>query len=251
MKNFRKILFLFLVLSMSILACKKDDHDHDHGASDVILEFDHLWSTNEFSMEKDLLHPRLQETLNFTTMKYYISNVKLRKTDGTWYDAPESYFIIDAAGVNKSNEAIVSNVPAGEYNAVEIMLGVDSTRNVSGSQTGALDPNNGMFWSWNSGYIMIKAEGSSPEAANNSFSFHLGGFKGEHSVPMTRVYEFNNKLIVKEGRKPVVHFYTNVARLWHDGEKLSVRSKQHMPGELAKRMAHGFYEGIKFDHIHN
>jgi hypothetical protein len=65
------------------------------------------------------------------------------------------------------------NVPAGTYTGMYLTMGVDSARNVSGAQEGALDPANGMFWSWTSGYIMIKAEGLSPQGAGGSFTYHL------------------------------------------------------------------------------
>jgi hypothetical protein len=52
-------------------------------------------------------------------------------------------------------------------------------RNVSGIQSGALDPMKGMFWTWNSGYIMAQLEGTSPLAntAGKRFIYHIGGFK--------------------------------------------------------------------------
>ena len=53
-------------------------------------------------------------------------------------------------------------MPAGNYNSLSFLLGVDSMHNVSGAQTGALDPANDMFWTWNSGYVMAKMEGASP-----------------------------------------------------------------------------------------
>jgi len=36
-----------------------------------------------------------------------------------------------------------------------------------------------MFWTWNSGYIMAKLEGTSPVSSqpNNKFEYHIGGFR--------------------------------------------------------------------------
>src|SRR5690606_2936849 len=61
--------------------------------------------------------------------------------------------------------------------------GVDSLRNVSGAQTGALDPVHGMFWDWNTGYIMAKFEGNAPASpSNGKLLYHVGGFSGEHNT---------------------------------------------------------------------
>ena len=43
-------------------------------------------------------------------------------------------------------------------------LGVDSLRNVTGVQTGALDPAMDMYWTWNTGYVMAKLEAAAQQA---------------------------------------------------------------------------------------
>ena len=54
-------------------------------------------------------------------------------------------------------------------------------------RTGVLDPSGAgadMYWTWNSGYIFFKMEGTSPAATGmgNSFMYHIGGFGG-YSAP--------------------------------------------------------------------
>ena len=50
---------------------------------------------------------------------------------------------------------------------------------VSGALAGDLDPTNGMYWAWQSGYINFKIEGnsSSCKTRKNQFFFHVGGYK--------------------------------------------------------------------------
>jgi hypothetical protein len=43
------------------------------------------------------------------------------------------------------------NTSLKNITAIKFLLGVDSLKNVSGIQTGALDPAKGMFWTWNTG----------------------------------------------------------------------------------------------------
>ncbi|MFM7218204.1 MAG: MbnP family protein, partial [Bacteroidota bacterium] len=48
----------------------------------------------------------------------------------------------------------------------------------AGALGGDLDPTNGMYWTWQSGYINYKLEGFlSIEGKEQSFEFHLGGFR--------------------------------------------------------------------------
>src|SRR5690606_18580217 len=106
----------------------------------------------------------------------------------------------------------IDNVPAGYYVEIQYTMGVDSEKNVSGAQVGALSLSNGMFWDWNSGYIMLKAEGYSPQAENNGFAFHLGGFSGADNIVTTKptILTFSNDTIfIKKGRAPIVNIPAN------------------------------------------
>ncbi len=255
--KFLNILFVFTaVLVLTFTSCKKDDNPDDTGKlteGAVTLDIDHVWGSTEaaFALNRELTHPMLNEKMTFTTFRYYISNLKLKAKDGSWYTMPESYFIVDTDPSADSKVAI-PNVPGGEYTDVEITFGVDSTRSTSGAQSGALDPAKGMFWSWNTGYIMLKAEGNAPTASDGTFAFHLGGYKGENKVQTTKSYNFGTTaLIVNGSRKAEIHLVANPAKLWHGAEKLSVKSKNHMPNALAKSMSTNFYEAVRFDHIHN
>jgi hypothetical protein len=100
----------------------------------------------------------------------------------------KDYYLIDEA--DSLSKIIVLKTSELKIKAIEFLLGVDSVKNVSGVQTGALDPMNGMFWTWNSGYIMAKLEGvsSAAKVPGNLFSYHVGGFKnGENATRQIRL----------------------------------------------------------------
>ncbi len=251
MKSLNIFLLIVLISSLVVTSCKKEEVASLQKGS-VSIEFDHVWGSNEgeFSLNKELTHPMLGEKMTFSLFQYYVSNVRLKKADGTWWTMPESYFIVDAA-TDEGKVITIPDVPGGEYTDVELMYGVDSLRSTSGAQTGALSPSNGMFWSWNSGYIMVKAEGTAPTSSDGTFVFHLGGFKGDNKVQTIKTYAFGSKLVVDGTRDAEVHMIANPARLWHGAQNLSEKSKQTMPGALAKSMSTNFYDVIRFDHIHN
>ena len=62
--------------------------------------------------------------------------------------------------------------------SISFCIGIDSLASVSGALSGDLDPSNGMYWAWQSGYINMKIEGtsSSCKTRKNSFNFHIGGY---------------------------------------------------------------------------
>lgn len=145
---------------------------------------------------------------SFTVSKllYYISNVELHTNSGDTFKEIESYYLVDESNSN-SLQLMVKGVPKGDYHSISFLIGVDSTRNVSGAQTGALDPANGMFWTWSSGYIMAKMEGSSPQsgAANQGLAFHIAGFSGVNSGIRKINLSFPNLANVTKNHTPVLN----------------------------------------------
>lgn len=258
MKTNFKFAMLALALIGGVVSCKKDSPEPNPDpapatSGTVTLEFDHKWGMNwdDFAMNTAYTHPGTSEEITFQTLKYYITNVKLKKADGTWWEQPESYHLV-VVGENSSPKVEIANVPVGTYTDIEYMIGVDSTRNVSGAQTGALSTANGMFWSWNTGYIFIKAEGTSPAAPSGGFSYHIGGFKDENNTNAIRVNtnNFGGNLSVTGTGHPKVHFYVNAARFWHGGISLADLHTVHMPGANALTLADNFKDAFIVHHIH-
>ncbi len=93
------------------------------------------------------------------------------------FDAAAQVYLIDMA--DTVSQQLQFTLPDGvNWNAISFCLGTDSATNVSGALGGSLDPANGMYWAWQSGYINFKLEGSSPRctARKHEFQFHLGGY---------------------------------------------------------------------------
>ena len=194
------------------------------------------------------------ETFSVTNFRYYISNVKMIKEDGTKYEVPNSYFLIDANDTN-SLKVNLANIPGGKYTGVEYLIGVDSARNVAGAQTGALDPVNGMFWSWTQGYIFLKLEGNSTVANNNFFEFHIGGFTGSNSALRNVSIDFSPSVLIVDGgkREAEIHLLVDVLELFKNPTNWTIagHSAVTMPGVNASTVASNYADMFSFDHIHN
>lgn len=124
------------------------------------------------------------EEFTVSRFRYYVSNIVLSDTiNRTKIEFKDLYFLI------KENDSLanVAELPVARgitCHTISFVPGVDSSRNMSGAQSGALDPLNGMFWTWRSGYIMAKFEGRSPASAlqHRMFEYHIGGYEGAHKV---------------------------------------------------------------------
>ena len=121
------------------------------------------------------------ETYKVSKLKYYVSNINVNKKNGTQKEK-DSYHLLNEADTASLNFSFP--LKAGNYKSVDFLLGVDSAKNCSGAQSGALDPMNDMFWTWNSGYVMFKLEGSSSSSTqpNKRIEYHIGGYAGNKSV---------------------------------------------------------------------
>lgn len=121
------------------------------------------------------------EKYNITKLRYYVTNIALQNEHNNFKEK-NSYYLVDEA--KPATQVISFPVPDGSYDAISFLLGVDSLHNASGAQTGDLDPAKDMFWTWNSGYVMAKMEGNSPDSklVNNKYEFHIGGFSGPYNV---------------------------------------------------------------------
>ncbi|OSZ78829.1 hypothetical protein CAP35_11430 [Chitinophagaceae bacterium IBVUCB1] len=248
--------YTLLLASVAVLgagSCKKKEDTPAPvvpivGNANVKFSYVYGSSMLPWEMNKQYVHPKTGDTMTFTMFRFFVSNIKLKRTDGTWWAQPESYFLLDAASAAASN-CFVSNVPDGEYTAMEYTMGVDSLRNVSGAQTGALSVQSGMFWDWNTGYIMLKAEGNSPQSPTGKFALHMGGFSGVNNTVVVKTADFGKNVKIGKDNTPTITLIANPARLWHSSPGLDSISVIHMPGANAVRMSKDFYDNISLGSI--
>lgn len=160
------------------------------------------------------------DTFTVNMYKYYVSNIELIKADGSSYKEEYSYHLVDESKP-ETKTFNLKDIPAGTYTKMKLVLGVDSTHNVSGAQTGDLDPILGMFWEWNTGYIMAKIEGHSPQSGNTQkiISFHLGGYSGQYSAVKTVTIDLPQALTVNKTNNAKINMQSDILK-WFYGSSL-------------------------------
>lgn len=243
-------LYFALGLLLLFTSCKKDQ-PATSSVGTLQVKFQNLWGTDTFALDSNFLHPITLDTMKFTTFNYYTSNFKLQTTNGNWISIPNSYMLIKQNAVG-SETIQFTNVPIGNYQAISILFGVDSLHNVSGAQSGVLAPAEGMFWSWNTGYIMAKAEGLSPQSTSGEFAFHLGGFSGTYSVVHERTFNFNGSILnVTASTSPVLNMNANVAAMFDQTPGLATSFNVQSVGTKSKSMAESFTLGWAFSSLQN
>ncbi len=142
------------------------------------LIFSPTFESKTFCLEHSAFNPNGSSDVTIEVLKFYISDIRFLRDDQVALTEPSSVHLLDAS--DPSSLIIEISTPKTlDFNTVTFNLGIDSTRNVSGALGGDLDPTNGMYWTWQNGYINFKLEGKSEmsQARNNAYQFHLGGYQ--------------------------------------------------------------------------
>lgn len=250
--------------SALMLACTNDDVD-PVGTDDknaVTLEFDNRVGAQKMALGSTTYKNSSGEEFTLNRFNYFISNVALKKADGTVVKFSDQYFLIRQTDP-KSWEPQLKDVPAGDYKEISFLIGVDSTRSVSGieNRTGVLDPtsygDDVMAWSWNWGYIFLKVEGTSPAAPLNSagkraFEYHVGGYKGKGNNLRTVTLPLKGTATVRKDVAPTIHLVADFLKVL-DGPKtikLAETNMVHNP-DGAGPIADNYMTMFVVDHVHN
>lgn len=243
--NKKKLILLFWVLTLvslnSIQAQTNLKLNFENVFGDKIVQFGNEYVTDQ------------AESVKITLLNYFISNIKLTKSDGSIFSIPvdNSYFLVreDAP----ESKTISLDVPKGKYKAVSFMIGVDSVRNTMSvdKRTGVLDigaASRDMYWAWHSGYIFFKLEGkssSSPDSFKNSFFYHIGGYGGYDTKTINNIKIktslFSKPIKTKKGKTADIAVKVDIKKVFDGPYPLSIaKSPSVMWGPVSVNIADNY-----------
>lgn len=228
------------MLLVGLASCQREI-DGTTVTGKVELDFTQMVGAQPLTLNMVYNKPDGEDFL-ITKLKYYISNISLVDSAGYRHSIPDQYFLVDKSSAE--SQKISVNVDAGKYTAISFMIGVDSLRNVSGAQDGALDPVLDMFWTWNTGYIMAKMEGTSSYSTlpNNRIEYHIGGFKGSEKVQRLVQIPFGQTMPVTEGKTLKIDLQADIMKWFNGMYDLTITQNPTCtsPGLLASRYADNY-----------
>jgi hypothetical protein len=191
------------------------------------------------------------EPLTVRAFKYYISNIQLLYADSGIYKINLAPHLVNET--DSTTKQFSFKAPEGTIRSIYFLLGVDSVINTMGVQTGDLDPAKGMYWVWNTGYIMAKLEGTSAVAKSpgRQFTYDIGGYKsGENAARQITLSVSSRPADVS--RSGVFYQDTSVVKniiikadilKWFQGTNDIMIGEQpmcHEPGTLAMKVADNY-----------
>jgi hypothetical protein len=210
------------------------------GKADIV--FRHLVGQQALVLEDSIYTNPFGENYSLRKFKYYISNSCF--FSGGKVVSKNNYYLVDQSIDN--SKLLHLQLPENSYDSIRFLIGVDSAMNTKGAQSGALDPLNDMYWTWQSGYIMQKLEGSSAQSnvVNNKMEYHLGGYSGENKAQrwVTIRFKESEQLQVKKGQLSSIIIDVDINKFWQGNKmvKISETPVCSTPGLMTSQLADNF-----------
>jgi hypothetical protein len=265
----KKMIAIFLSLPVLFsFSCKKDSIPVSTEPVTMSVEFDNIVGGQNLLLNTSNYTNAAGEQFNISLLQYFVSNFKLLKTDGTEYVVPQDscYFLIKES--DPTSRFAKFKIPQGEYKQLSFTLGVDSLRSTMdiSKRTGILDPtggHDGMYWSWNSGYIFFKMEGTSTVAptdasGQNKFRYHIGGFGGYSAATINNLKTITIDLTTagiiktKAGRESNVHLLADILKLFNGSSTISIAANPTvMFSAFSTTVANNYSSMFTHDHTEN
>lgn len=272
MKAFQKLAIAAIAVTAIFSSCKKEKTEPVYDDTDLAplsVEFDNIVGGKNLYLNTETYTNAAGEDYNISTLEYYISNIIVRKADGTTYTVPQdsSYFLIKEG--DEDHEGVSVNVPEGDYTSLTFTVGVDSLRSTMdvSKRTGVLDPaseeSDGMYWGWNSGYIFFKMEGTSTAApvdasGQNMFRYHIGGFGGYTTATLNNIKTITLDLSargpaeVRKDKKSNIHLMVDIDKVLSGKTQVSIAANPTvMSGSYSATIADNYAEMFRHDHTEN
>lgn len=161
-----KYLFLILFIEVNVL-CSSQVQEFNMSFK-MVYAGEEILSKEKITIEGD-------NWIAFNKIKFYVGNFNFTQKASSVGNYQNTYYLIDQSDSSTLEMKFELLSPA---DSICFLIGTDSVSNVSGLYDGALDPLNGMYWAWNSGYINTKIEGISSivKSPDKKFEYHIGGY---------------------------------------------------------------------------
>ncbi len=160
-------------------------------AQQTQLEVQFLYDGKAIELGNHYNYLPLNDSVSFDALKCYLSQITLIDTKNKRISLAKKHFLVD---IENPQSCVIKLPNALQIASLQLTVGVDSTSNAQAIMTGDLDPINGMYWAWQSGFINWKIQGKCTvlQTRNHVFQYHIGGFLPPFQSTRTILLENSN-----------------------------------------------------------
>lgn len=219
--------YTFALLACAILTnCSSDDDNNENltgQSGELILKFDNSVGDQDFIFGTTYTKSN-GESYQLSTLKYIISNVRVKDVDGNIYTYPTSdnVFIVNEEDGNNAGEIWVTlnDIDAANYTEITFGIGIDQDRFLLGAdgQGDFLDlaSDEGMLWSWATGYRFVRFDGtfSTDTVTDEPLAIHMGSVGSSLDNYKEVSLTFPNTVLVRENKSPEVHITADISKVF-------------------------------------
>lgn len=194
-----------------------DDHTHTGTAGALEFEMEHTFGASAFQVNTPYVDAN-GDTVVFSSGNYYISHIRLIKTDGSYYESVVTHEINLA--IPGSAMIDIEDIPNGDYTGVQFALGTDTSAvfgNVSGS------------------------------VANAAFDYEAYNANGP---AFTSTFDFGGVLTIAPDAAPVLHMSMNMESLFTNGITPTSYSTIAAGTSESESFLSNMLSAITFEHLH-
>jgi hypothetical protein len=248
------IILVAFTLTQSIATAQTDGK----AQTNFLLRFRNVVGKQDLKLNDNQYTNAAGEKFNITTFNYYVSNIKFQRKDGSEYVLPQdsTYYLVKET--DPTSREINLRLPASDYTAVSFIIGVDSVMSTSDltHRTGALDISggmlDGMYWTWNSGYLFVKLEGDSEQAkvdmtGQHKFRYHIGGYGGYKKPSLNNIKKVSLGLTglnagdAKGNGQVTINIQADVLKIFDGPKQLRIADNSNvMFGDQSKVVADNY-----------
>jgi hypothetical protein len=165
--------FSFVKWAVAIVFIFTHLNSNGNATDSIKIRFNFLNVQQSISNDS-VFSTQANDIVRISKLKFYISNCRFKYQYG-WSTTDPTIHLIDF-NTPYSNCFTLSATNIFP-DSIRYDIGIDSAGNTLGAQSGSTDPVNGMYWTWQSGFINTKIEGSiKHESFTRDFQYHIGGY---------------------------------------------------------------------------
>ncbi len=172
----RNSILLLILLALLQISCNPTEEATP--TVDLTLSFNHLVDGEPVIMDDIRYSNALDQEFSIKTIKYFISEIKLYRKDGSTLAFNDIHYV-DQRAAETLYHTLSEKVPLGEYTGISFVHGLTAAENTNGRFTEP--PESLMEWPMmmGGGYHYMKLEGEyrTPDITS-FFNFHSGALGG-------------------------------------------------------------------------
>jgi len=213
----------------------------------VLFEIVPVFNGKPLQLSKQYYVNEHGDTLYIDVFRFYITNISFTCNRNAINKNSHLFDVADSS----TYDFLLKKIPPGHYDGLQFTIGVDSIDNTSGANEGDLDPVKGMYWAWNSGYIMAKLEGHSKvcKTLHQAFEFHIGGYMPPNNTARPVLLKLPASFAILEHDIPCITLKVDIAAWFSGNLDISKINYIVTPGKEANEMADKYVKMISVDTV--